>query len=165
MTHLSVQNLVTQLAGELLKNHWRLSTAESCTGGLVAAAITSLSGSSDWFERGYVTYSNAAKINDIQVPAALIEAHGAVSEEVAQAMAIGAKKSSGSNISLAITGIAGPAGGTSNKPVGTVCFAWSLPNELTLTELKRFDGDRSAIREQSVNHSLHHLIHLLNNNF
>jgi nicotinamide-nucleotide amidase len=102
-------------------------------------------------------------MNDIQVPASLIETHGAVSLEVAQAMAIGSKQSSGSNISLAITGIAGPTGGSADKPVGTVCFAWSLPDGLTVTDLKHFDGDRSAIREQSVTHGLHHLIHLLKN--
>ena len=157
------QALLKSLANLCLKNHWRIVTAESCTGGLVAAAITSLAGSSDWFERGYVTYSNTAKINDIQVPADLIETHGAVSEEVAQAMAIGAKQTSGTNISLAITGIAGPTGGTAQKPVGTVCFGWSLPNGLTLTEIRHFQGNRASIREQSVTYSLHHLIHLLNN--
>ena len=157
------QALITSLANICLQHQWRLTTAESCTGGLVAAALTSLAGSSDWFERGYVTYSNAAKINDIQVPASLIQNHGAVSVEVAQAMAIGSKQSSGSNISLAITGIAGPTGGSPDKPVGTVCFAWSLPNGLTETDLKHFDGDRLAIREQSVTHGLNHLIHLLNN--
>ena len=94
------QALITSLANICLQHQWRLTTAESCTGGLVAAALTSLAGSSDWFERGYVTYSNAAKINDIQVPASLIEIHGAVSIEVAHAMAIGSKQSSGSNISL-----------------------------------------------------------------
>ena len=157
------QALITSLANICLQHQWRLTTAESCTGGLVAAALTSLAGSSDWFERGYVTYSNAAKINDIQVPASLIEIHGAVSIEVAHAMAIGSKQSSGSNISLGITGIAGPTGGSTDKPVGTVCFAWSLPNGLTETDLKHFDGDRSSIREQSVTHGLNHLIHLLNN--
>lgn len=157
------QALVTSLANACLKHRWRVTTAESCTGGLVAAAITSLAGSSDWFECGYVTYSNQAKINDIQVPADLIETHGAVSEEVARAMAIGAKQTSGASISLAITGIAGPTGGTINKPVGTVCFGWSLPDALTLSETRHFQGDRSSIREQSVTHSLHHLIHLLNN--
>jgi nicotinamide-nucleotide amidase len=161
MTHLSVQNLVTQLASELLKNHWRLSTAESCTGGLVAAAITELAGSSDWFERGYVTYSNAAKSEDIQVAHELITQHGAVSDPVARAMAMGAKQSSDSDLALSITGIAGPTGGSIEKPVGTVCFAWVLANDAIYSETKLFSGNRQEVRQQACEFSLKRLLELL----
>ena len=112
-----VNPVVLELADVFLKNQWRLCTAESCTGGLVAASITALAGSSDWFERGYVTYSNEAKSQDIGVEAQLIQQHGAVSEAVAQAMAKGAKQSSGADVALSITGIAGPTGGSVENPL------------------------------------------------
>lgn len=152
---------VETLAAILLKNHWRLTTAESCTGGLVAASLTNLAGSSEWFERGYVTYSNDAKSEDIGVEAHLIQDHGAVSEQVAKAMAIGAKQSSNSNIALSITGIAGPTGGSKEKPVGTVCFAWVLDNDQVFSETKVFSGDRSDIRAQASEFSLNQLFALL----
>jgi nicotinamide-nucleotide amidase len=152
---------VETLAAILLKNHWRLTTAESCTGGLVAASLTNLAGSSEWFERGYVTYSNDAKSEDIGVEAHLIQDHGAVSEQVAKAMAIGAKQSSNSNIALSITGIAGPTGGSKEKPVGTVCFAWVLDNDQVFSETKVFSGARSDIRAQASEFSLNQLFALL----
>lgn len=152
---------VETLAAILLKNHWRLTTAESCTGGLVAASLTNLAGSSEWFERGYVTYSNDAKSEDIGVEAHLIQDHGAVSEQVAKAMAIGAKQSSNSNIALSITGIAGPTGGSKEKPVGTVCFAWVLDNDQVYSETKVFSGARSDIRAQASEFSLNQLFALL----
>lgn len=152
---------VETLATILLKNEWRLTTAESCTGGLVAASLTHLAGSSEWFERGYVTYSNDAKSEDIGVEAHLIQDHGAVSEQVAKAMAIGAKQSSNSNIALSITGIAGPTGGSKQKPVGTVCFAWILDNDQIYSETQLFLGERSDIRAQASEFSLNQLIALL----
>ena len=161
MTHLSIQNLITQLASELLKKHWRLSTAESCTGGLVAATITELAGSSDWFERGYVTYSNFAKSEDIHVSPELIAQHGAVSDQVARAMAIGAKKSSHAEVALSITGIAGPTGGSIEKPVGTVCFAWVLANDQIYSETKFFSGSRQEVRQQACEFSLKRLLELI----
>ena len=158
---LIASSAVETLAAILLKNHWRLTTAESCTGGLVAASLTNLAGSSEWFERGYVTYSNDAKSEDIGVDAHLIQDHGAVSEQVAKAMAIGAKQSSNSNIALSITGIAGPTGGSKEKPVGTVCFAWALNNDQVFSETKLFPGERSDIRTQASTFALNQLIALL----
>ena len=155
------EQMVEELAQLLLKNDWRLSTAESCTGGLVSASLTHLAGSSNWFERGYVTYSNDAKSEDIGVESHLIEAHGAVSEQVAKAMAIGAKQSSNSNVAMSITGIAGPTGGSKEKPVGTVCFAWVLDNDQVFSETKLFSGDRSTVREQASQFVIQHLVGLL----
>jgi nicotinamide-nucleotide amidase len=155
------EQMVEELAQLLLKNEWRLSTAESCTGGLVSASLTQLAGSSNWFERGYVTYSNEAKSEDIGVESNLIEAHGAVSEQVAKAMAIGAKQSSNSNMALSITGIAGPTGGSKEKPVGTVCFAWVLDNDQVFSETKLFSGDRSTVREQASQFVIEKLLELL----
>ncbi len=154
---------VEELAKILLKNQWRLSTAESCTGGLVAASLTALAGSSEWFERGYVTYSNNAKSEDIGVDAHLIQDHGAVSTQVAKAMVVGAKQSSNSNIALSITGIAGPTGGTKEKPVGTVCFAWILDNDQVISETKLFTGNRSEIRDAASEFALSQLTRLLSN--
>ena len=153
---------VTQaLAKVLIKNHWHLSTAESCTGGMVAASITELAGSSEWFERGYVTYSNQSKSEDIDVSQNLIEQHGAVSDQVARAMALGAKQNSGSDLSLSITGIAGPTGGSPEKPIGTVCFAWALANDQIVSETKHFEGNRQQIRQQACDFSLRKLLDLL----
>ena len=156
-------SLTEELAKILLKNQWRLTTAESCTGGLVAASLTALAGSSEWFERGYVTYSNASKSEDIGVDAHLIQDHGAVSTQVAKAMAVGAKKSSNSHIALSITGIAGPTGGTKEKPVGTVCFAWILDNDQVFSETKLFTGNRSEIRDAASEFALSQLTRLLSN--
>lgn len=154
-------SLIEELAKILLKKQWRLSTAESCTGGMVAASMTGLAGSSEWFERGYVTYSNNAKSEDIGVDAHLIQDHGAVSIQVAKAMAVGAKQSSNSNIALSVTGIAGPTGGTQEKPIGTVCFAWILDNDQVISETKLFIGNRSEIRAQASEFAIKNLITFL----
>ncbi len=156
-------SLIEELAKILLKHQWRLSTAESCTGGLVAASLTALAGSSEWFERGYVTYSNNAKSEDIGVDAHLIQDHGAVSIQVAKAMVVGAKQSSNSNIALSITGIAGPTGGTKEKPIGTVCFAWILDNDQVISETKLFTGNRSEIRDAASEFAVSQLTRILNN--
>jgi nicotinamide-nucleotide amidase len=152
---------ILDLCGRLaqaLKNRSRMmASAESCTGGLIAAACTSLSGSSDWFERGFVTYSNAAKTEMLGVPTRLIEAHGAVSEAVARAMALGALAHSKAQISVAVTGVAGPSGGSPDKPVGTVCFGWAIDGQ-AWTECQRFDGDRDAVRAATVAHALQGLL-------
>ncbi len=145
--------LVEQLADALKAREQMMATAESCTGGLIAGACTELSGSSDWFERGFVTYSNAAKSELLGVPAALIEAHGAVSEPVARAMAAGAVVNAHAHWSVAVTGVAGPTGGSADKPVGTVWFGWATPQGV-FTEHQRFDGDRRAVRQASVAHAL-----------
>ena len=152
--------LVTELATRLRERGWHMASAESCTGGLIAAACTELSGSSDWFDRGFVTYSNAAKTDSLGVPAALIDAHGAVSEPVARAMASGAVAHSAARCALAVTGVAGPTGGSADKPVGTVWFGWSTPAGV-VTEHRRFDGDRAAVRAQAVRHALAGLLQRL----
>ena len=152
--------LAGQVADLLQRNGWFLATAESCTGGLVAAACTELAGSSNWFERGFVSYSNAAKIELLGVDDALIARHGAVSEAVARAMADGALAHSHAQVALAVTGVAGPTGGSRNKPVGTVWFSWRLPGQL-VSELRQFEGDRAAVRAATVQHALQTLNALL----
>jgi nicotinamide-nucleotide amidase len=134
-----------------------LVAAESCTGGLIAAACTSVAGSSDWFERGFVSYSNAAKTEQLGVPAALIAAHGAVSEPVVRAMAEGALSHAHGDWSIAVTGIAGPGGAVPGKPVGTVWLALAHHGSVRLVERLQFDGDRTAVREQTVWRALQQL--------
>jgi nicotinamide-nucleotide amidase len=136
-----------------------IATAESCTGGLIAATLTEIAGSSAAFSRGYVTYSNAAKTEMLGVPAALIEAHGAVSEEVARAMAEGAIVSA--DIAIAVTGIAGPGGATPGKPVGLVHFGLAMRGRPTRTEDHIFEGDRTAVRRATVDQALTMLINVL----
>ncbi|MEH3085021.1 MAG: CinA family protein [Xylophilus ampelinus] len=137
-----------------------LATAESCTGGMVAAACTDRAGSSAWFDRGFVTYSNAAKSELLGVDPGLVAAHGAVSEPVARAMAEGAVARSQARFGLATTGVAGPGGGSAAKPVGTVWFAWALPGR-TVSECRRFEGDRAAVRAAARDHALARLAELL----
>ena len=155
-----VHQLAIRVGNKLRDERLMLATAESCTGGMVATAITDISGSSAWFERGFVTYSNLAKTEMIGVPAALIEQHGAVSEPVAKAMAEGALRNSRAQVSVAITGVAGPAGGSEAKPVGMVSFAWS--NRLhTAVETLLFKGDREQVRTQAATHALRKLLEFL----
>lgn len=140
--------------GEALRTRgWHLAAAESCTGGLIAAACTSVAGSSDWFERGFVTYSNEAKSELLGVPPALIAQHGAVSEEVARAMAAGALQRAPVQLAVAVTGIAGPGGGSPAKPVGTVWLAWGTHGAVQAERLQ-LQGDRSAVRRQTVEQAL-----------
>ncbi len=145
---------VLALADGLRQRGWHLATAESCTGGLIAAACTAVAGSSDWFERGFVTYSNAAKSEMLGVEAGLIAAHGAVSEEVARAMALGALERAQVELGVAVTGIAGPGGGTPGKPVGTVWLAVARrvagPSVQATAVRLNLQGDRSAVREQTT---------------
>lgn len=155
-----ILQLCTDLAQALRTQGAMMATAESCTGGLIAACCTGLSGSSDWFERGFVTYSNAAKTEQLGVPAALIEAHGAVSEPVARAMALGAVAHSRAQVSVAVTGVAGPTGGSADKPVGLVWFGWAV-GEQAWTECRRFEGDRDAVRAATVRHGLQGLLQRL----
>lgn len=138
------------LADALRARGWRLVTAESCTGGLIAATCTALAGSSDWFDRGFVTYSNAAKADQLGVDEGLIAAHGAVSEPVARAMAEGALARSAADLAVAVTGIAGPGGAVPGKPVGTVWLALSVRGGVTRAECLQFGGDRAAVRAQTV---------------
>lgn len=148
-----LDQLRATLARDLLAQGWMMATAESCTGGLIAATCTDLAGSSAWFERGFVSYSNASKQELLGVPAELIARYGAVSEAVARAMAAGALAHSHAQVSVAVTGIAGPAGGSREKPVGTVWFAWCV-GERTDSEMRLLDGDRAAIRAATVLHAL-----------
>ena len=146
----ALDDTLAAVAAALRRRGAMMATAESCTGGLVAAACTSLVGSSEWFERGFVTYSNAAKVELLGVPPTLIEAHGAVSEQVARAMADGALARSPAGYAVAITGVAGPGGGTPTKPVGTVWLAASRRGGSTRSVLLQADGDRAAVRTRSV---------------
>ena len=152
--------LCERLAQVLQGRGWMLATAESCTGGLIAAACTQLAGSSAWFERGFVTYSNDAKTESLSVDASLLQAHGAVSEKVARAMAFGAIRHSRAQVGVAVTGVAGPGGGSAEKPVGTVWFGFSVDGRLS-SECRRFDGDRQAVREATVVHALARLLELV----
>ena len=158
-THSDPMALVERLAAQLLQRQWMLATAESCTGGLIAGACTDLSGSSNWFERGFVSYSNAAKTELLGVDAGLIAQHGAVSEPVARAMAAGALAHSQAQVAVAVTGVAGPTGGTPDKPVGLVWFGLALPGRV-LTEKMNFPGDRATVRAATVRHALQRLVEL-----
>ena len=152
--------LTQRLAGLLLAQGQMMATAESCTGGMIAAACTALAGSSAWFERGFVTYSNAAKTELLGVPAALIAEHGAVSEPVVRAMAEGALRQSRAHIAVAVTGVAGPGGGSADKPVGSVWFGWATAAGVK-TQLCHFAGDRQQVRQATVRHALQGLNNLL----
>ncbi|MDH5634143.1 MAG: CinA family protein [Gammaproteobacteria bacterium] len=147
-------SLVAELAKALQERGVMLATAESCTGGGVAYAITAIPGSSHWFDRGFVVYTNAAKSEMLGVDASIIDAHGAVSEQVARALAEGVLTHSHADFSLAITGVAGPGGGSPEKPVGTVWFAWAGTGSPVLAERRRFSGNRDEVRQQSVEAAL-----------
>ncbi len=139
----------------------KISTAESCTGGWVGKALTDVSGSSDWFECGFITYSNQSKMSLLNVDEKEIGLHGAVSEQVVKAMSIGALDNSIADVSISVSGIAGPGGGTVDKPVGTIWFGWCVRGCTPITELMLFSGDRETIRRQTVEHSLSRLIEIL----
>ena len=149
--------LAYQVGRAALSRKITIATAESCTGGLLAGAITAVSGSSEWFDRGFVTYSNRAKVEALGVDAAIIEHHGAVSGETARAMAEGARAASGAQWAVAVTGVAGPAGGSPDKPVGTVWLAWAGPSG-TETLHRRLAGDRAEVRAGSVRIALEGLV-------
>ncbi len=151
-------SIVADISAKLHEKKLILATAESCTGGLVAEQITSLEGSSSIFERGFVTYSNQAKQEMLGVSAQTLEDYGAVSEQVAAEMAKGALKHSAATITLAITGIAGPGGGSAEKPVGLVCFGWALASGHSRTETAHFKGDRNSVRQQAAEYALNGLL-------
>jgi nicotinamide-nucleotide amidase len=152
--------LAARLGAAALARSTMIATAESCTGGLVAGAITSIAGSSGWFERGFVTYSDLAKEQQLGVASSTIERFGAVSEETAKAMAQGAVRGSAAQWAVAVTGIAGPDGGSPDKPVGTVWLAWAGPGHLQSLR-RQFEGDRAAVRQASVRVALEGLIERL----
>ena len=163
MDDVALSNLAKELGAALKAHGYTLTLAESCTGGLVAQAITSVAGSSAWFDRGFVTYSNLAKIEMLGVSAQTLEKFGAVSEQTASEMASGALKNSHVQMAGSITGIAGPDGGTLEKPVGTVCFAWADANQPMLTDTQHFQGNREEIRQQAAIAMMAGLIYRLSN--
>ena len=146
--------LAVRLGQALQGRQWTIATAESCTGGLIAGAITDVAGSSAWFDRGFVTYSNAAKVEMLGVRPETLVTLGAVSEATAREMAAGALARSGADIAVAVTGVAGPAGGTPEKPVGLVCLAWAIRGGALQSQTERFAGDRTAVRAATVERAL-----------
>jgi len=153
-----LENLIQHVADTLLDAKLQLTTAESCTGGWVAKCCTDLAGSSAWFDRGFIPYTNKAKQDLLSVSSTTLEKYGAVSIQTAIEMAEGALKNSQASISVAITGIAGPTGGTKTKPVGTVCFAFSIKNNPTISAQYLFNGDREMIRRQAVTTALEGIV-------
>ena len=156
----SLEVLATRVGGRLQEKGAQLVTAESCTGGWVAQAVTAVSGSSAWFERGFVAYSNAAKEDLLDVRAETLARYGAVSAETARELALGALRHSKGTIAVAVTGVAGPTGGTAAKPVGLVCFAWATGTGVR-SESQRFVGDRESVRRQSVLRALEGVLEAL----
>lgn len=156
-----LEGLSVRLGEVLRARKLMLACAESCTGGWVSEVVTATAGSSQWFERGFVTYSNAAKQELLGVRADTLRQDGAVSEAVVREMAAGALRRSHAQVALAISGIAGPGGGSPGKPVGTVCFAWVLQGGEPVAETRRLSGDREAVRLQSVIHALRGLLRQL----
>ena len=161
-----LERLSAQLGQALRAQHLTLATAESCTAGGVAYAVTMTPGSSLWFDRGFITYANESKMQVLGVAPAYLRDFGAVSEPVARAMALGALTQSAAQVTVAVTGIAGPDGGTAAKPVGTVCFAWAIRRDplqaaWVRTQSRGFEGDRAAVRTQSIVHAMQTLVELL----
>lgn len=146
----STPNLSQQLGELLLRYNKVLTTAESCTGGGISAAVTDIAGSSAWFDRAFITYSNEAKMEMLGVQAETLKKHGAVSEPTVEEMVRGALQNSRANVAVSVSGIAGPGGGTPDKPVGTVCFAWADNNGWLKVGTYHFDGDRDAVRLQAI---------------
>ena len=157
----TLHNLAKQIGASLLAHEWQLGLAESCTGGLAAATITDLAGSSAWFDSSAVVYSNQAKQDLLKVPAATLAEYGAVSEPVAIAMAQGLLAQGRCQIAASVTGIAGPSGGSMEKPVGTVCFAWAHQDGRLVSTTQHFSGDRQQVREQSVRAIFEGILQLL----
>lgn len=158
MTDIELEALARRVGQTLAARGWRLATAESCTGGWIAEAVTAIGGSSAWFDRGFVTYSNEAKMDMLGVSARTLGGHGAVSEATAVEMAAGALARSLAEVAVAVSGIAGPSGATPTKPVGMVCLAWAARDGVSRVLTAHFDGDREAVRRQAVIHALEGVI-------
>lgn len=156
-----LEALAARVGKALLERGERVATAESCTGGWISQCLTAIPGSSDWFDRGFVTYSNEAKEEMLGVPRELLQTRGAVSEATAAAMAQGAQARSHAQWTLAVSGIAGPSGGSPGKPVGTVCFAWAGPEGLLEVSTRHFPGDREGVRAYTAHTALAGLLGLL----
>ncbi|WP_026287093.1 CinA family protein [Gilvimarinus chinensis] len=159
-TELTRLHLTRELGACLAEKGWRVSTAESCTGGLIGAAITEVPGSSGWFEMGWLTYSNSAKVKLLGVQQTALDEHGAVSRVVVEQMAEGARVHSGADLAVAVSGIAGPDGGSRDKPVGTVWLAWAGPGDKLVSECYVYQGDRQQVRAQACVTALQELIKL-----
>lgn len=157
-----LNSLIQALANQLQARRLSLATAESCTGGLIAKLCTDLAGSSAWFDCGFISYSNASKQRLLGVSAETLNQYGAVSEAVVRQMASGALQQSDAQVSVAISGIAGPGGGSAEKPVGMVCFAWALPNQSVFSQTQYFQGERDSIRQQAAYHAFTQLLAGLN---
>jgi nicotinamide-nucleotide amidase len=158
-------SLIATTLGQLLGNRqWTITTAESCTGGGIASVITSVDGSSAWFEQGFITYSNSAKQQQLGIAEALLIKHGAVSEAVVIAMATGARKKANANVAIAVSGVAGPGGGSTDKPVGTVWLAWAIQDAGTVAKCYQFKGGRDAVRAQAVTRAIDELNKALSKN-
>jgi nicotinamide-nucleotide amidase len=155
--------LARQVGRQLKRNDLMLATAESCTGGWIGQAVTMVPGSSEWFERGFITYTYISKREMLGVRAASLARAGAVSEQVVREMALGALKQSHAQIAVAVSGVAGPGGGTPDKPVGTVCFAWARKGGKAVIETRRFRGDRDAVRRRAVAHALRGVLAMIRN--
>ncbi len=156
-----LHQLACELGDALQTRGWMVATAESCTGGWVGQLLTAIPGSSAWYERGFITYANAAKQEMLGVPTDILETYGAVSEETASAMAAGALAHSHAQVALAISGVAGPGGGTPQKPVGLVCYGWALADGTCMSSTCRLDGDREEIRSRAVAAAMRGLIELM----
>ena len=164
MTDLDLYRLADEVGRAARAVRWRIVTAESCTAGWIAKALTDIAGSSAWVDSGYITYSNTAKMRDLGVSARTLAEHGAVSEDTVREMAQGALRTAGVEMAIAVSGIAGPEGGTAEKPVGTVWFAVATPGAragATVCELRRFGGDRDQVRRQIVEHALRLALRML----
>jgi nicotinamide-nucleotide amidase len=162
--HLSAKtiDLAIQLGTELSRKKWQITSAESCTGGGLGYAITSVSGSSAWFERSFVTYSNEAKSDLVGVKQETLEQFGAVSQQVVEQMALGAMREANAHVAVSVSGVAGPGGGTELKPVGTVWFGFAVAGDV-YTQVQQFDGDRNSVREQAIVYALNTVTeHLVN---
>ena len=161
---MDISHTAYQLGEALLEKGWMLACAESCTGGGIAAALTEIAGSSQWFDRGFVTYSNQAKQDMLGVASETLNRHGAVSKQTVREMVTGALSCSDAQVSVAVSGIAGPGGGTAEKPVGTVCLAWQVTGEEPMVRTEHFSGDRASVREQTVLSALQGLLSVVDQN-
>lgn len=158
---MDVHQLASKVGETLLARGWMLACAESCTGGGIAVALTDIAGSSQWFDRGFVTYTNQAKQDMLGVKNETLLNEGAVSEATVREMVAGALSRSQAQIAVAVSGIAGPGGGTVEKPVGTVCFAWQVKDDEPVLHTEHFDGDRASVRTQTINYALQGIINVL----
>lgn len=157
----TLYRLAVRVGRELKRRQLMVATAESCTGGWIGQAITMVPGSSEWFERGFISYTYISKREMLGVKPSSLERHGAVSEQVVREMALGALRHSHAQVSVAVSGVAGPGGGTPDKPVGTVCFAWARAPREVVTETRRFRGDRDTVRRRTVEQALRGIVALL----